>query len=720
MPDSKPTAYFFTDLNTVTQLASQSFGPVSPTEFRLTNEFTATGNAYAICKGVVLLQPQDGDINKVNLILRPYTQPFPGLNIKYFIYRGLKTSDFILDGNIISEGSDFITKINTDYDAFYSDNGNGGAITPKPAFSAKFIGYDDFPPETPLSGFFFKESDFVVAGAAFDPTDAFELPMIDKGKSLGSFSGTECGIDVVLNYGDYQHEFDNGEFTFNLAYARAKNASITLNGTDTDYQKKLKREQITQFIDISAFYGLFATDKSVDTKGGIKTGNEIYNNIQSSFVNKNNWYIYIQSDRTRSYNFYENYIIEGTANSLKYGTTEAAIAEKSYGTNDWPLLIDTQSNAVASGPTDQTNSLFLQLVTDNNNDTMLFAQTGEIANAQQENFSNADDLRLPPDAEGNYSKLTKILQLTSPSINDSGQIKNKASITLLLYQGVDYTYLAGETLNDDGQPITNYSKPNFFDDVFDLINSKPLLQTGANTIFSKMSSEKLKLINNYFDKKQQGISAVQTVTINDSIVTGDEANPNLARVTYVTEAVHIMNNPTAVTGSRTADTKTTASANGTVGKDTAYSLPDPYYYNLKLFTDSTQTITGLELKTTDDSIPDKIILGLTKEENDLLKALIPIISASDVDLIKNPRLFLIDLFDDENELISPENIKYQKYKAGIVAENNEGKLKLFMPSTDIMVYSIDRKYHFTKGYSEYIHNDLRVNQDYLIVNDIEA
>ncbi len=98
----------------------------------------------------------------------------------------------------------------------------------------------------------------------------------------------------------------------------------------------------------------------------------------------------------------------------------------------------------------------------------------------------------------------------------------------------------------------------------------------------------------------------------------------------------------------------------------------------------------------DDSIPGKLILGLTKAENDELLGLIT------TNTPINARLFMVDLFKDGNQLISSENILYQKYKAGIVGEKADGTLELFMPETDIMVYSLDRNYHFTMGYSEYM------------------
>lgn len=704
------TCHFFTDSGGFTQSPTQSFGPVNNSEFNLTSKFSVSTpqKAYSICKGVVLVQPQTGNSDKVNIILRPYKQPFPGLNVKYFIYRGLQKSDFFttdsdpLIKSSVGTVSDFITKINIDFDAFHGGRKAADGVTdlPPPSFKAKYIGYDESITEVtiPLYAFFFKESEFVAADNTFNEKDAFELPMIDMGKSLGNFAEGECGIDVVLNYGDYKHNFDNGEFAFNLEYARKAEAKIILSGTAVN--KKLLREQSTQFIDIAAFYGLFVPSESVGiTTSGtqtVKKGSEIYDAIISKFASKNNWYVYIQSDRTRSYDFYGNYKINETgANNLKTGLLEdpdtkvVPMTETQYGTFDWPVLINTQQQATSV----TTNNLYLQLRTDNNNNTALYGQIGKIANAQKGNFINADGLRIPPDTDGTYQKLTSTIQLTAAAAAG----KNIATLSLLLYQGKVNTYTTGTTQDENGDLVILYGQANFFDDVFSLIDAQPLLKLSDDSRFSKMTSEKLNLINEFYDKKQQGISVVQTLTVNDVIETGVEATPTVARVTYLTEAGDVMNNAVSATGSTTPDTKTSASASGAVTKSKTYELPEPYYYNLKLFTDSTQTITGLELKTLDGSNPNKIILGLTKTENESIRALIS-------DELKNPRLFLIDLFEDGSELLSPENIKYQKYKVAIVAENTSGEKELFKPETDVFVYSLDRKYHFSKGYSEYMPN----------------
>jgi hypothetical protein len=317
-------------------------------------------------------------------------------------------------------------------------------------------------------------------------------------------------------------------------------------------------------------------------------------------------------------------------------------------------------------------------------------------------------LRQAADANGNYSRLTTTVQLKTPATTEG---ENIATLSLLLYQGAIYEYDAEPILDENGDTIIPKGQPNFFDDVFGLIKAKPLLKVNGGSDFSKLTDGKLNLINQYYDKKQQGISVVQTLTVNDVIETGVE-DTKVERVTYLTEAVDVMNNAVSATGSTTPDTKTSASASGAVTKSKTYDLPEPYYYALKLFTDSTQTITGLELKTLDGNTPNKIILGLTKTENDSIKALI-------TGGLKNPRLFLIDLFEDGNELLSPENISYQKYRVGIVAENTDGKLKLFTPTPEVIAYSLDRKYHFSKGYSEYMPEQQLESADLIINKEIE-
>jgi hypothetical protein len=382
------------------------------------------------------------------------------------------------------------------------------------------------------------------------------------------------------------------------------------------------------------------------------------------------------------------------------GQAASALTERAYETDGWPLIIDD----TLQGHNETQNSLYFQFAIDGNNrNAMLYGQVARIVNAQHNNFCGADDLQLPDDLDGTPSEWTKIVEIANPATGTNGNKLNIASFNILLYQGRIYAYEAGEELDENDEVVKIYDVPNFFDDVFDLLNAEPLLKATENTDFSILSSQKVKIINHYYDRAQKGISAVQTTIVNDVIDTDDEANPILKRVTYITESVDTLNTAISLSGSLTNDTKSRPSVSGGVVANKTYTLPEPFYYTLNVFTDSTETITGLTLKAADNSTPNKIILGLTEAENDVLKGLI-----STNNLI-NARMFLVDLFVDDNQLISAENILYQKYKAGVVGELSTGELKLFMPEDDVMVYSLDRKYHFTDGYSEYSKEHISLN-----------
>ncbi|MDN5288986.1 MAG: hypothetical protein JWR38_5260 [Mucilaginibacter sp.] len=705
IPQFAPQSHFFTNPVAITQSPEQAFGPVStddsPAEvFHVTSSFTLTADAkaFAICTGVVLVQPQTGNDSLVNLILRPFKQPISGLNIKYFIYRGLKKADFFTGGLVLpgtTGNSDFINKINAAFGAFYA---NGI----KPDFLAAYIGFDpaNQPDSMPIASLFFKQSVYTTNNGqpTETPQTAFELPLIAMGASLGNFATGECGIDIVLNYGDYQLPVPNDEFVFDLAYARDNDYAIDLSTVTDDFKRKLIKEQIFQFLDAAAYFGFHSTEQgivTIDNNGTKvkKTGNAVYTDVIQHFQTKNNLYLYIQSDRTRSYNFYENYgRSDSDDHSLLAGYTPTTLVPQTYDTKGWPLIIDKGIQAHNNA----SNLLYLQFVTDNNSNTMLYGQVAQIDNAQSNNFCDADNLKLPDNTDDTPSTLTKAIVLSNPATGPNGTKQNIATFNILLYQGVVYDYISAQVPDGQGGALNVLAQPNFFDDVFDLLNATPLLKASDNIEYSILSSQKVKLINHFYNNTQYGISAVQTTTITDVIDTGDTATPTLSRVTYMTDSVDILNNVVAITGAVTADTQSSPSVSGAVTVNKTYALPTPFYYDIQVFTDSTQLINGLLLKTTDNSVPNKIILGLTKAEDDLLSGLI------NTNNLGNPRLYLISLFPDNNHLISTENIVYRKYKVALVGETINGELKSAFNSDDIVAYSIDSKSYFSKGYTDYV------------------
>jgi len=169
----------------------------------------------------------------------------------------------------------------------------------------------------------------------------------------------------------------------------------------------------------------------------------------------------------------------------------------------------------------------------------------------------------------------------------------------------------------------------------------------------------------------------------------------LERITYVTQTVNILNDVVSTLNTISANTAINTASSGNVTESKTYNLPEPYYYDIKLFTDNTQTITGLRLKTSDKTLPSKMILGISIAENDLLKG----IMLSNPNF-KNPRLVLFNLFKDLDKLSSLEGINYKKYKLGLVLEDTNEVLKLYFPIQDIIIYSIDDYYHFSKIYSD--------------------
>ncbi len=699
-----PTAYFFIDQNGFTQSTNQSFGPVlnnEVNEFRVTSKFSCTTArlAYAICKGVVLVQPQTGNSNRVNLILRPYKQPFPGLNISYFVYRGLRKADFFSTNTIpevipaISTASDLVKKINADFDAFYSEDlfDENGTLMPKPAFEAKYIGYDpSIPSATFISDLFFKNSEFIASGSGTEETHAYELPLIDGGKSLGSFEGTDCGMDVVLNYGDYRFDFDNSEFIFDLAYARAAEVKIVLTGSDLE--KKIQKEQIFQFVDVVAFFGLYTNNGTVkafsSTIESEKTGIAIYTDLIAGFATKNNWYIYIQGDRARSYNYYGQYRIGVTnPNSLKFGYLESSLTEIQYGANGWPIIITTQLQGVSDG----TNRLFIQLVTDNNNNVVLYGQIGQYINSSKDNFYSPDSLIIPPNPLGGTSRLTSSIEMSIPATPDGN---NVSSFHIMLYQGIVYEYKIGELADENGQLSIIKREANLIDDIFCLIKAVPLIKGGSNEDILVIASKKLALKNQFYNGQQQGISLIKTLVVKDTIATEDPNSPYFNIVAYLTETVHSLRNALYITGASTSPGKEESFSNKSITGEKTYELPSPYYHETVSFTDSGLTINGVMLRSVDNTIPDKLIVGFSNQENDIVESLIG-------SNHKNPRLVFASLFEITEDIYSVENIKYRKYSVGILSESN-GILESYFPVTPVILFTLDQKIFFSAEYSKYI------------------
>lgn len=705
-------SHFFIESGGFTQSQEQAFGPVSTSEFNLTSRFSLNSpqKAYSICKGVVLIQPQTGNPNKVNLILRPYKQPFPGLNIKYFIYRGLQKSDFFTadtDPLIIkNEGtySDFIDKINIDFKAFHEGRKvkNGETVTeiPVPPFTASHIGYNPAVPDsTLLSNFFFKESEFEDKNGTLEEKDPFELPMIDMGKSLGNFAQGECGIDVVLNYGDYKNNLTNGEFIFDLGYTRKAAAKIIADGS-TDYMKKLQREQSTQFIDIAAFYGLFANEDKVETTTSsneiiAKAGTAIYTDLLLNFFNKNKVYLYIQSNRHRSYNFYNNYTLSETNDSnIKTGTSDNLI-ETNYGNLNWPVLVFDNNQLNSNDYNDISIALTASL---SYKEIALYILTGSVSTESKRDFVIKENLL---DLENNSldSTFTKTVSFKVPNINEGGQKKNISSLIRFTYIGkeLDFSSANNYTVWSDKK------RHSLYNNIFPNLTITPVFNNSQNFLVASFNRESLinyKGFSNY---------------MNESVLNGlvvfqegkkDVVNPDSSIETFSKEKVLFIAKKIETLDEFSIH-KTEVFAQGVFAKkaDIDSSLTDysNYFsslygskdYNLKhyIINDLDTDIKILSLNLKEDLDFDYYNLGLTKEELNILREIVPNNSS-------NINFYLKE--NTENSTSSLEmNTNYLKYSLGVVFENNNGKLSVIMPTVPIYVYGISHNFLTTASYTEY-------------------
>lgn len=705
VPKLDAKSFFFLEDEVFTQQVNNAFGVISENEFRTTSLVTISAKkVVSICSGQVFLQPNSGDDNKVNLILKPYKQPVAGLSIKYFIYRGLPKNQFLDSSNkVLTTGSGLITHIRTEFNNFYQQDAS--LSSEQPELLGKYIGYPD--PAAPtneaqvgtdlIDEYFYKISQTFEdeTGDITNAKRAFEMPMIPIGLDLTTAISGEIGLDIVLNYGDYYIENDPNPFKLDLNFARIPQNVINVSGITDAYQKKLMRENIIQFIDPAAYYGLHANGGGIFKLGvtsPLETSTDIYSLI-NPFVTKNNIYIYVQSNRQRSYNFYNKYVVNGTnSNNIKIGTTEANLLETTFETNKWPVKIF--NTVPASGSDKQT--IALQFTTDKSSSTSLYGQTVNLLSANSENFVDAKNLVQEPDSNGVVSDFTKAIMLSSPVANNL----NIASIVQLIYLGKNI--VLSKPGIDDNDPNTPAPTPVYFttkymDDVFDLTNATSFLQ--ADKIYHIHCYKPTLYNQGEIDKNRNKVVSFSQRTQNSIFLSDTET---LTFFTYLSIVESEQNNHSVMSPKPSSNKQATGYGVQNIGvHNTLFNLPTNEYVDIVDFSISSGLINGLRLKTKDGSLPTSLVLGLTENENSYLRNLT--LNSS------NAKVFF-DVFNGEEEkIVSIELIEYKKYRLSIIVDNivfptSESEYTIIQSPVEqiITVYSIDGLVFFSKEYAQYI------------------
>lgn len=692
--------YIGTDNNGTTNFIQKNddkFGIVDEAQFRTTSKINYTGKVYSICIGQVFLQPNTQDNTKVNLIVRPFRQPINGLPIKYFVYRGLNKSDFLTadEKQIQPKGENatgFVNSIREEFEKFNSQNGS------VPPFLSKYIGYpnseaegNEIQQETDLlDNYFFKLSTPKDENGEpmNEEINEFELPIIPQGTFLGNASET-LGIDVILNEGDYTIENDPNPFKLNLDFARSSDYVLNTSLGLSDFQKKLVRESATQFIDIAAFYGLHAHGKGKIYTNGQKDNpvedpEKIFQLIEK-YKTATTTYLYIQSNRQRSYNFYGNYeISENDEDNMMVGTKIADLTKKKFdeGWSVWQFP--------------NVPSLVLKLTTDHNSSAGLYVKQGILNSStnHEDYFIRDKNLleEIPENTTGN-------LNFTKPLIFDFVKEQNGksvSSIIQLIYEGVILP--VGKTIDTENPENTQIIYMKDIDDVFGLIDVKPLIQAQSQHEKHYVTDHNLLLIN--FENKTGGkdIATVTTKRVEDVIQKNEDET--LPRFTYETLLNNIRQNTGSFFQSNSAyiDNSNSGTISYSKGRNNLYTPEKPYYLKTEVFTGfDGNTITGLSLQVQDGTLPSKKLLGITGDENDKFRALI------DSNQLNNPKFFFKnELEDEESYYTSSEGIQYRKYSLCVIGENQNGELKFFEPESKVFVTTIDQCVFASEGYSKWV------------------
>lgn len=401
-------ALFFHQSAGITQSTNKSYGidTANVNKFRVSSIFNITGSvqAYAMVSGTILLQQQDGVPSKVNLILRPHNQDNLKLGVKYIVYRGLQTSNFIANNNLTDPSNKVNTSGSELLDAIQAIQQQRA---PADDVSIESLFGNELAPLNTknIDEFFFKNL-----------ATTSQLFTIECGIGLGNFATGEVSIEVIL---------ENPEYTLTVEDAKKVIHEINVTGF-ANAEKKWKQDLVRHFVDPAAYYGLHH-----DIKGGIEyrnasgkqyanTAELVYSQIVDKFLTKNKVYLDVRNENGYSYNYYGNYLGTGVdaEKNIRIGQTEASMVAKEYYTNDW--AIHTIGVTAGSGT---ENEIFFALRINDNDRPLLAGWNYELINtsglgsiASDKNVYFADEVVLLPNT---VSDFTNVVSFKVPNISGS-------------------------------------------------------------------------------------------------------------------------------------------------------------------------------------------------------------------------------------------------------------------------------------------------------------
>ena len=657
-----PSSYAFADMASLTQNAQQAFGPVDgqeTTRYRTTSLFHCATEvkAYAVTFGFVMLQRDPANINAVNLILRPFVQPAARFKpVRYFIYRGLRLTDFLAGHSATDEkkirdrtgASDFIEETW----ATFLDQNQGATEMP-----STVLGYD------PGN----QKGDDTLDSVFFRVGSGMQLPPAKKGLYLGRFyhqNNYDFGFEIVLEEGAYLPD---------LSYARlATHEVVRSGGTTEDLAYKIKHDEILNFIDPAAFYGLHLHDGGeLEVVGhvGALSREDIFEKVVNRFHTKHTLYVDIRSENGSSLNFYRNYG-DSTGNQVAIGDEIGSLARQAYATHGWPILIVDRS--ADFNTQEEYNEVYLRLRVDDNEKPVLYVDHGNLLTlATHGKFVRGTHLRIGTDP------WTWRLGFSFPNTGPAAAKKGIAWVLRLIYGRLE-----GSTM-----PPTVLQTTKYTDNVFGPVDRTSRWAGGDGLRWFTTQD------NRYVDA-DSSLGWKQMMECGMAQQTGSVSRVLLYAVVKDNDTNAVVN------PDKPEDFVPIRGITDGVSKRESFfaerGLFGVYLLEHDQIEDSSLAVRTLELRQRPvNGYPptNALLLGLERAQFDTLKAL----SSQGI----SSEYFRNILLADKVSQVSVSGKSYDKYRLGIQGlKTNNGEFGTEFPASDIHAYSTDGHFFYTRAFSE--------------------
>lgn len=658
-PALYPRSFVFADMASLTQSTGKGFGPVSTDVFRITSSFTAAANThvYAVVDGTVFVQ-EGANANVVNVVLRPLTQGINGFTpVKYIVYRGLLRSGFIDTGNP-SMVTPYNASTNSEWiEWLYGVHQDLNGTVP---FESKALGFDpaNQPSSSALDKYF------------FNPDPDYQLPPAWKGVQLGQFStvADEAGIEFVLEEGFFQPD---------LAYVRAGSYEVDVTGMSGTFAGKALREQILNFLDPAAYYGLHVRKHGYVQH--VVSGNvvkippaDIYDDVLAPFLSKNTLYLDVRNEAGGSYNFFGHHPTSGSGNNVEIGISSGSLTAQTYQTSDWPLLIRSNTGSPTVTPEDY-NEAYLKMLTDYVTKPILYIEHGDLLDTsvlQREHFVEGDSLFVT----GNT--FTEELGFSHPNVLMPGggpDDKLNVAWTIKVHLGIQEDGPVAWTGIPGALPTEN-----MYDNLYGPLDGVDFWETGTDHVRWTATQARKYIdgtLRNFGYTSDRGV-----------VYEGDvDANLNPGRVLFFANAVNAFKSAEEVSRSK--------GMNGGFTKLPSFFqellVMKKLNLNFGVIDDGGNDVTSLQLAAVDTTSPQPesiLFVGLDKSEYQTLKGLMAGFSAD------YPTALKLELVN--------ATVDFRKYKVGLQGYDNSGAALSTFPTTDVHVYSTDDTLCFSDAFSQ--------------------